>query len=104
QYLMKHFHYDLVPPTFLHCITEDCPLQTDCLRQIAYQHLPSQIDSVHIVNLRKLASVDKNNCPYFFKVQPVRYAKGFKHVLDSLPHKDVRKLKDELIAYFGHSK
>lgn len=102
--LMEYRLYGQVPPGFSHCIKDDCPLRTDCLRWVVYQHIPVEIESVRIISPLKLASIDKSNCPYFVEIQAVRYAKGFKHVFDVIPYKDVQKIRDQLITYFGQTK
>lgn len=65
---MKHFAYEDVPAGFSHCSTDVCPKGEDCLRRIAYQHMPLEIESIQVINPKKIASIDKNGCPHFLEV------------------------------------
>ncbi|MDD3789515.1 MAG: DUF6078 family protein [Petrimonas sp.] len=92
------------PRNFAHCLASTCPQNDACLRWKAYEVLPDDMDEwITFVNPKRVPPAQRMECPYFLKMEQLRYAKGMKHLFDSVPHSDALGLKRELAGYFGHS-
>ena len=87
--------YAQVPLDYLMCLDRNCPKAEHCLRQIAEQVVPAEVERLYFINPKFLKMLS-GDCPYFRPAVKVRYAKGFVKLLDNLPHKQMQAVIREL--------
>ena len=80
---METFDYSQVPYGFGLCASADCPKTSTCLRHIALEHAPVKYPFLPTLTPQKLQAM-KGKCEYYRSNKPVRYAKGFTQLLNSL--------------------
>ena len=98
---MWELKYSDVPYDFEACIFADCPLATNCLRQLAFGLLAENQKSVRIVS-PKLCSKD-DGCAYFRDSQPVVYARGFVNLQQAMLPKQYKTFMRVLEGKFGRN-
>lgn len=89
-----------IPHLYSMCLNEKCSQADSCLRQIAAQNIPENIEWWRIVSPKHLATL-KGACPYYQSNKKIRLAKGFIQILDSLPYKQMQKVASHLIEHFN---
>lgn len=95
-----NIHYSQIPQNYLLCLKHDCPRATTCLRQIAEQIVPADIQFWAIISPKYQATL-QGTCPFYRSSAKVRFAKGFIKMLENLPHKQMRTVISHLTNYFG---
>lgn len=98
------FDYSLVPTGYAFCLNAKCPQASKCLLHQLFLHAPSDLMYIKVINPAQVeAYTQEDACPYFKADTTCLFAIGMKHLFDSVPHKDAVIIKDQLLAYFGHS-
>lgn len=96
------FDYHTVPHYFAHCLNEQCPQASVCLRQLVAHRIPLYKKVFTIINPAVLSPAGENCC-YFMADQLQIYAKGITHLYDKLSYQDALRTKEHLIRYFGRN-
>lgn len=96
----KAFDFSNVPHQYPMCLNRECPRSTTCLRQLAEQSAPADIQLWVFVNPKYLDTLE-GDCPLYRPDRKVRFAKGFVRILEDLPHKQMKTVITHLIAHFG---
>lgn len=68
-------------------------------QQLAEQSATDDIIYWSIISPRHLAAV-KGSCPYYRSAEKVRFAKGFKGILENISNKQMREVVSHLISTF----
>lgn len=89
-----------MPSQYLLCLNQQCPKAATCLRQLAEQSTPTDIQYWSIISPKHLATL-KGDCPYYRSCEKVRFAKGFVGILENLPHKEMQTVISRLMGYFN---
>lgn len=95
------FDYRSVPDSYLHCSNQPCLQSVDCLRYLAFQHIPEDQPHVCMVNPAYIAR--QKTCPYFRSNTPIRFALGITRLFDNLPHIKAQRVKRIIHDYFEHN-
>lgn len=98
--MKEKIDFSEVPTSYAMCLNRECPKADTCLRQIAEQIIPSDIERWTIISPKFLASLD-GACPHYRSSKKVRYAKGFLKILENLPHNQMRMVISQLTGCFG---
>ena len=89
-----------VPYQYAMCLNRQCLKANICLRQLAEQSVPENIQHWVIISPKRLATVT-GNCPYYRSNNKIRYAKGFIGILDHIPHKQMQIVVSYQMSYLG---
>lgn len=100
--MKSDFDYNTVPYNFAHCLNEQCPQASACLRQLVTHCIPLSKKIFTIINPAILDPTGKNCC-YFLPDQLQLFVKGITHLYDKLPYQEALQIKDQLISYFGRT-
>ncbi|WP_291529345.1 DUF6078 family protein [Bacteroides sp. UBA939] len=101
--MKRHSEIPLVPYNFARCFNDSCTKAGQCLHRMAATNDTAQHPTIPIINPRCIPE-DTGACKYFKSTQKMRVAWGIQHLLDTVPHKDARSIKAQLIAHFGKTK
>lgn len=63
--MKTNFDYNSVPDNFTHCLNKQCSHAADCLRHQVALHIPSERDTINIVNPVYAAANGGENCSFF---------------------------------------
>ena len=96
--MTDNFNYKEVPGNYAHCLNEQCPRASECLRFQAAQHANSKITMFLVINPKAIASQEK--CSHFRPNQLIRHAVGITHLFDNLPYSKARQIRKQLQRYF----
>lgn len=86
-----------VPSYYDFCILSECPKASTCLHHVALPMTGEQ--KVRIFNPHLLDNTGK--CPHYVKAEKVFHAKGFKEVMEKLPHGTYKRAVSALMSYFS---
>lgn len=81
------------------CLNSACPQASTCRRFVYAQSIPEEEHSFSVFNPAYLSSL--TSCPHYWSSDLVHYAKGFIHLLETLPAGDSKTLKCALISRYG---
>ena len=99
--IMKHrIDYLQIPNSYLICLNRECPKAGDCLRQLAAEAIPPEVEQLNIINPAYLATL-KRDCPHYRVAEKACYAKGFIKMLDSMSYKQMQAVSSSLRDHFG---
>lgn len=88
-------------PISTRCALTDNVRKADtCLRQLAEQHVPEEVEHWTIISPKCLATV-KGDYPYYRSNIKAYYAKGFIGILENLPHKQMENVVAHLMSLFN---
>lgn len=96
------FDYNTVPYNFAHCLNEQCPQASACLRQLVTRRIPLSKKTFTIINPAVPDPTGKHCC-YFLPDQLQQFVKGISHLYDKLPYKEALLIKEQLISHFGRT-
>lgn len=63
--MKTNFDYNSVPDNFTHCLNKQCSHAADCLRHQVALHIPSERDTINIVNPVYATANGGENCSFF---------------------------------------
>lgn len=81
------------------CLNSECPQASTCRRFVYAQSIPEEEHSFSVFNPTYLSQL--TSCPHYWSSDLVNYAKGFIHLLETLPAGDSKTLKCALISRYG---
>ena len=85
---------------YLPCFIDRCERHATCMHWLVGQQTVEQQLSITSVNPMN-PQVSAGQCPVYQENQMVLYAKGLVHLLDDIPYKQARNIKQRLISLFG---
>ena len=91
-----------VPNNYTLCIKGDCPKAENCLRHVAVEMMPAEVERWQIVSPAYLAQME-GDCPMYRSAEKVEYARGFVRMVRSLPMNMSEMVAHKLIARFGRN-
>ena len=90
------FDFSKVPSWYVLCTNNDCPMQAECLRHLAAQNAPDNLEISTCVMPRTL----KNGyCRWFDKITIDVWAAGFDHLYDRVMKKDYTSMRKAITRY-----
>ena len=99
--MTNNFNYKEVPGNYTHCLNEQCPRSTECLRFKVAQHVNAKTASFLVVNPKYIAN--QKECALFHPDQVIRHAVGITHLFNDLPYSKARRIRKQLKEHFGHN-
>lgn len=96
----KKINFSQVPSYYKMCLNQECVNAGTCLRQLAEQSVPPNIECLTIISPKYLAT-QKGECPHYRPNNKVYFAKGFIRILENLPYKQMRIVISCLITHFN---
>ena len=91
-----------VPANYTLCTKSDCPKATMCLRYKATQMMPAEVHAWNILSPVHLEQIE-GDCPHYRLAEKVQYARGFVHMVRTLPVNISEMVAHKLIACFGRN-
>ena len=82
------------------CIKGDCPKAENCLRHVAVEMMPAEVQRWSIVSPAYLAQME-GECPMYRSAEKVQYARGFVRMMSAMTVQQAHAVKESLIATFG---
>lgn len=95
--MLQEFDYSSVPHKFIHCLNGQCKHANSCLRYQVTRYIPEQRSNFIIAN-PACTTPEGETCPFFMSDQRETFALGITHLLDDIPHQEVKVIKRQLIA------
>ena len=89
-----------VPNNYSLCIKGDCPKAENCLRHVAVEMMPAEVQRWSIVSPAYLAQME-GECPMYRSAEKVQYARGFVRMMSAMTVQQAHAVKESLIATFG---
>ena len=83
------------------CFIDRCPSRETCLRYFAAQQAPQNLTAHLCVTPQALQG---DRCPLYKEKRTVRVAYGFKQSFDTILGKDLPRIRQELMEYFGYNR
>ena len=95
---MKELNYSLAPADWALCFQHDCPMGESCLRHAVGLLAPASLTR-HATVLP--GARQEGHCCLFASKEPVRMARGMRHLLRGLPPEKLMVLRHALYDIFG---
>ena len=89
-----------VPTNYTLCIKSDCPKAANCLRHVAVEMMPAEVERWQIVSPAYLAQME-GECPMYRSAEKVQYARGFVRMMSAMTVHQAHAFKGDIIAAFG---
>lgn len=97
---MTQEEYNQLDLDFAHCAGNHCAKAGECLRHTAYKMLAANTSETYtMVNSAAITSVQ--SCPFFMPDRKERFAWGISNIYDNVRAADLRRVRYEVISYFG---
>jgi len=93
------FDFKNVPASWQLCFLSEGPRKDECLRQLAFRHLPAQ--QVFGPAIYPNVEIGEKGCRFFAVGQPRRMAWGFNTLFAEVKQKDVSGLRNAMKQYLG---
>jgi hypothetical protein len=94
------FNYDRLPAGFAYCFAHDCKQADTCMCSLATSLIPVETEAIRAINPARVRP-NGDDCPYYEKDAPVRFALGMKNLFDKVENNRLRGLKNDVIRVFG---
>ena len=89
-----------VPTSYTLCIRRECPKAETCLRHVATQMMPAEVQTWSILSPAYLVQIE-GDCPHYRSAEKVQYARGFVRMMSALTVKQADAMKDSIVSTFG---
>jgi hypothetical protein len=99
--ISKEFDFSKVPSWYTLCTNNDCPLKADCLRYLAGQNTPENVEVAKCVMPKTLKD---SECQWFDRIKTSVWAAGFSHLYDNVMKKDYTKMRKTITNYLHGTK
>ncbi|GKG70916.1 hypothetical protein CE91St1_00590 [Parabacteroides goldsteinii] len=100
--MIEKLDYAMVPTGFAHCFNGNCKSADHCLRHQIVRFIPDTHWSISVVN--PACTNSDGDCKAFMADTPVQYAVGMDHLLDRIPYKEAKCIKQRLLMTYGKNK
>lgn len=99
----EKINFSQVPHQYTLCLRRECAKAGTCLRQLAEQCVPADIQHWTIISPKYLATLSDtgDDCPHYRSSAKVRFAKGFIQILENLPYRQMQTVVSRLTGAFG---
>lgn len=93
--------WSAAPNDFMRCANTDCKAAEGCLRACVWREAVT--DAVAVPTLNPRLAVGGDECPYYRSAEPVRMARGFKHLQSRMLPGEYEAFRQKCIARFGRT-
>ena len=97
---MTQEEYNQLDLDFAHCAGNHCAKAGECLRHTAYKMLTANTSETYTM-VNSAAITDVQSCPFFMPDRKERFAWGISNIYDNVRAADLRRVRYEVISYFG---
>ena len=97
---MTQEEYDQLDLDFAHCAGNHCAKAGECLRHTAYKMLAANTSETYTM-VNSAAIIGAQSCPFFMPDRKERFAWGISNIYDNVRAADLRRVRYEVISYFG---
>lgn len=74
------------------CPEASCSRSNTCARHANYLKSLAEADTFEMLNIRHLQITDLATCPYHLTAEKQRWARGFRHIVDTIPSGNAKHL------------
>ena len=97
---MTQEEYNQLDLDFAHCAGNHCAKAGECLRHTAYKMLAANTSETYTM-VNSAAITGAQSCPFFMPDRKERFAWGISNIHDNVRAADLRRVRYEVISYFG---
>lgn len=97
---MTQEEYNQLDLDFAHCAGNHCEKAVECLRHTAYKMLAANTSETYTM-VNSAAITGAQSCPFFMPDRKERFAWGISNIYDNVRAADLRRVRYEVISYFG---
>ena len=97
---MTQEEYNQLDLEFAHCAGNHCAKAGECLRHTAYKMLAANTSETYTM-VNSAAITGAQSCPFFMPDRKERFAWGISNIYDNVRAADLRRVRYEVISYFG---
>ena len=97
---MTQEEYNQLDLDFAHCAGNHCAKAGECLRHTAYKMLAANTSETYTM-VNSAAITGAQSCPFFMPDRKERFAWGISNIYDNVRAADLRRVRYEVISYFG---
>ncbi len=97
---MTQEEYNQLDLDFAHCAGNHCAKAGECLRHTAYKMLAANTSETYTM-VNSAAITGAQSCPFFTPDRKERFAWGISNIYDNVRAADLRRVRYEVISYFG---
>lgn len=97
---MTQEEYNQLDLDFAHCAGNHCAKAGECLRHTAYKMLAANTSETYTM-VNSAAITGAQSCPFFMPDRKERFAWGISNIYDNVRAVDLRRVRYEVISYFG---
>lgn len=97
---MTQEEYNQLDLDFAHCAGNHCAKAGECLRHTAYKMLAANMSETYTM-VNSAAITGAQSCPFFMPDRKERFAWGISNIYDNVRAADLRRVRYEVISYFG---
>lgn len=97
---MTQEEYNQLDLDFAHCAGNHCAKEGECLRHTAYKMLAANTSETYTM-VNSAAITGAQSCPFFMPDRKERFAWGISNIYDNVRAADLRRVRYEVISYFG---
>ena len=97
---MTQEEYNQLDLDFAHCAGNHCAKAGECLRHTAYKMLVANTSETYTM-VNSAAITGAQSCPFFMPDRKERFAWGISNIYDNVRAADLRRVRYEVISYFG---
>jgi len=97
---MTQEEYNQLDLDFAHCAGNHCAKAGECLRHTAYKMLAANTSETYTM-INSAAITGAQSCPFFMPDRKERFAWGISNIYDNVRAADLRRVRYEVISYFG---
>lgn len=97
---MTKEEYNQLDLDFAHCAGNHCAKAGECLRHTAYKMLAANTSETYTM-VNSAAITGAQSRPFFMPDRKERFAWGISNIYDNVRAADLRRVRYEVISYFG---
>ena len=97
---MTQEEYNQLDLDFAHCAGNHCAKAGECLRHTSYKMLAANTSETYTM-INSAAITGAQSCPFFMPDRKERFAWGISNIYDNVRAADLRRVRYEVISYFG---
>ena len=92
-----------LPDQFQYCMLSQCPINSSCLRYLAFLAAPDDMQYFSVLNPAYLLKQDLTDCNQYYSQTLKIFVAGLNGIMENLPLRKVQSIRTGMINLFGRS-
>ena len=92
-----------LPDQFQYCMLSQCPINSSCLRYLAFLAAPDDMQYFSVLNPAYLLKQDLTDCNQYYSQTLKIFVDGLNGIMENLPLSKVQAIRTGMINLFGRS-